>query len=915
MRPLRMSLFLCAFVVLFSLVLFAQVPYEYTTNPNAPITDFTTTSSSITITDAFTITDLNVMVDIAHPFAQDLTITITKAGGPTVTLSANNGGGFADYMTTIFDDQAAGYVNGGAINAPNPCGQFNGIYIPQQALVIFNGSAGAGTWTLSVTDGALVHQGTFKKWGLIFNRVGSFVQPYKDFRVGWDLNNDGASRYFGFGGLLIDAANTIPPYSVQGTRPEGGITSGIIALQNSAISSMTKITAKQTNPFGNVLYNNEFDFPLTTNRYGFFGPVYLNGIGMHRYLVSGFQRYGLFMNRGDDQLTMPVKVTAGSIGYDNGIMQSFFNYITPECDVITANIYQPQYLTSIDIYQGFGVELVTPGTGLVDVNVWNTAGGMPNAVLYTSQIHAIPPQGDKWVTYYFRDPLNMNMPPLLPPGNYGFGMCVIADPLVGGVALGLDQVTSYDPMFGRYEGLFNQWYNWGGWFEEIGGFLTNKMIRANFITGVDVGVYTIDSPIGTSGGPQNVTVTFKSYNHQPQLPNLVATGRVTIRTTGGGSVYTSERRVTLTPWSTSQVNFDLFTAPAAGTYTVTAEILRINNADDENLVNNSYTRTFTLLFPIAPVIISEDGSLTEDQKTELTKNFSSKSLEVVFQNRKVDGDPLKNGSNVVWVGDVNSIDDQAVRSFVENGNYFAVVSPKQIADIGNQLIEKLTPASEISYRNAFTNKMNEARIASEMKMRNMTGAKPAGDNNVKPLTVDDGIATDNLADRLVNFTTDISNAKTNVDQQGPPPPIDPRRSRVVTPNGSIKVRESLFGSMILAEVFTNKEFTQPSVESKPMPTEFVLDQNYPNPFNPSTNIAYTLSSESYITLRIYDVLGREIATLFNGVQNQGRYLMMWDGESTYGSQTASGVYFYRLEASPTNGSTPFAATKKMVLAR
>jgi len=87
-----------------------------------------------------------------------------------------------------------------------------------------------------------------------------------------------------------------------------------------------------------------------------------------------------------------------------------------------------------------------------------------------------------------------------------------------------------------------------------------------------------------------------------------------------------------------------------------------------------------------------------------------------------------------------------------------------------------------------------------------------------------------------------------------------------------------------------------------IPTEFALYQNYPNPFNPATEIAFSLSVKVRATLRIYDMLGREIATLIDEEKNPGRYSIRWDA-----GRYASGVYFYRLIAGD------FVQTRKLSL--
>jgi hypothetical protein len=88
---------------------------------------------------------------------------------------------------------------------------------------------------------------------------------------------------------------------------------------------------------------------------------------------------------------------------------------------------------------------------------------------------------------------------------------------------------------------------------------------------------------------------------------------------------------------------------------------------------------------------------------------------------------------------------------------------------------------------------------------------------------------------------------------------------------------------------------------------FALDQNYPNPFNPSTIIKYSIPENAFVKLRIYDMLGREVATLVNSEQNAGVYSATWNGENNFGAKVSSGTYIYRIEAGK------FSQVKKLVL--
>ena len=84
--------------------------------------------------------------------------------------------------------------------------------------------------------------------------------------------------------------------------------------------------------------------------------------------------------------------------------------------------------------------------------------------------------------------------------------------------------------------------------------------------------------------------------------------------------------------------------------------------------------------------------------------------------------------------------------------------------------------------------------------------------------------------------------------------------------------------------------------------DFILYQNYPNPFNPITNISYTLRKSGFVTLKIFDVLGKEIRTLVSEEKSRGKYTLQFNA-----SNLSSGIYFYQLIA---NG---FIQTKKMIL--
>ncbi|MCP5061213.1 MAG: T9SS type A sorting domain-containing protein [Ignavibacteriae bacterium] len=98
------------------------------------------------------------------------------------------------------------------------------------------------------------------------------------------------------------------------------------------------------------------------------------------------------------------------------------------------------------------------------------------------------------------------------------------------------------------------------------------------------------------------------------------------------------------------------------------------------------------------------------------------------------------------------------------------------------------------------------------------------------------------------------------------------------------------------------ELTVVEDESLIIPIEYSLSQNYPNPFNPSTAIRYTIPSNEFVTLKIYNILGSEITTLVNQKQASGSYEVLFNT-----TDLPSGIYFYQISTSS------FTQVKKMLL--
>ncbi len=137
-----------------------------------------------------------------------------------------------------------------------------------------------------------------------------------------------------------------------------------------------------------------------------------------------------------------------------------------------------------------------------------------------------------------------------------------------------------------------------------------------------------------------------------------------------------------------------------------------------------------------------------------------------------------------------------------------------------------------------------------------------------------------LGDTIITVFNDAQNQTFQFDVNGDPQSID-----------------FDYGNWILKHIFSITE-----VEDIILPDAFTLEQNYPNPFNPSTTIKYTLGSKEFVKLKVFNILGKEVADLVNSEQDAGSYELEFNA-----SGLESGVYFYRIE------SGNFVETKKMLL--
>lgn len=119
------------------------------------------------------------------------------------------------------------------------------------------------------------------------------------------------------------------------------------------------------------------------------------------------------------------------------------------------------------------------------------------------------------------------------------------------------------------------------------------------------------------------------------------------------------------------------------------------------------------------------------------------------------------------------------------------------------------------------------------------------------------------------------------------------------------------GFDILGKAVPLATITHVAVDNDAQPNRFILSQNYPNPFNPSTTVRFKLPHRSTVTLTVYNTLGQQVRTLFDGISEAGEHSVTWNGRDNAGRHLPSGVYFLRIEANMKQ--SPFVQTTKMLL--
>ncbi|MCB2205605.1 T9SS type A sorting domain-containing protein [bacterium] len=358
-------------------------------------------------------------------------------------------------------------------------------------------------------------------------------------------------------------------------------------------------------------------------------------------------------------------------------------------------------------------------------------------------------------------------------------------------------------------------------------------------------------------------------------------------------------------FQTLTINMAKWTPANGGIYHIKAYFTR--NPDDQNPVNDLIE--YDLLVQATPVIAFDDNT-NRNQLNELIDVVSSRGIEPALVNLDEASLATCENSTIYFAGDMNAAADAELSAAVAKGNDVAFVYERN-AEFG-ALVQKIDALYDIE--RAWTPDYSSLEIAPSAVNPNaptVVAAPPQPTVEFPEVS-----SKEELVTWIASQDLTLKPTKHSFKKDGP--------VNEAFANALPVAKTSAYGDITFVNEFNGNlgiVYTVPSVR-KQIPTEkppvagaFALEQNYPNPFNPSTTISYTLEKNSTVSLRIIDMLGREVATLVSQAQDAGTYTISWKGVDQSGVEVPSGSYFYRLDAIPADGGSTFTSTKKMMLSK
>lgn len=467
----------------------------------------------------------------------------------------------------------------------------------------------------------------------------------------------------------------------------------------------------------------------------------------------------------------------------------------------------------------------------------------------------------------------------------------------------------------------NSLTNWGSY--TVG-------MRANFVTQNDFAIETITprGSVNVSGAPFIPAVKFKSASPQNGLPQGF-NGLVSIYNSYGTKVYSSEKTGTVAPYGTVDLSFNPWTPATPGDYKIECKFSR--NPLDQNKVNDICIARLVVYQTGVGVVYDDNtpSDVIDATRSELAIQGVTNAR---FINRSQENLNLDNMNTIFWIGKTKAEESALLRSKIENGAQVAYVNRNSEFQNGlRTVLENVDKVFEIqreqpvNYDRVTLGDQIDPSLAQQESTPTPSASEPLQIKSKEDLlkyfmqskrTLEQPVAP------IINPKTIEEKAEIIARQNAAARPmakVNPEEILypvVNSPYGDIRFVNSV-GKEVQFVFALPERMSKNSglVITAAAPTGYSLGQNFPNPFNPSTVIGYSLPEASHVDLRVYDALGREVTKLISESQNAGRFNIVWKGQDNNGAVVSSGVFFYRLVASPVNGGESFISMKKMTLAK
>jgi len=266
------------------------------------------------------------------------------------------------------------------------------------------------------------------------------------------------------------------------------------------------------------------------------------------------------------------------------------------------------------------------------------------------------------------------------------------------------------------------------------------------------------------------------------------------------------------------------------------------------------------------------------------------------------GDPLPVPDGVINVLDLSVLQNIVLTGLYPSGTpvYKAVANPFEVVSNG---LNKLSPGMDAKLTFYLTSNGIAVEIESDKKVKGVQMEL----NDLRSI-IPQGSEMSSIFDQALYFQNNDFLRMLSYD--GAAIPIDPGQFLLANIPFNLYNPQSIVVENIIVADENNNAMPKVEIEIRydgapGVPLDYLLSQNFPNPFNPSTSVQFSIPVEGFVNIKVYDMLGQEVADLYSGNAQAGTYTLNWNGKDNSGNNVSSGSYIYKMTAGD------FVQSKKM----